>query len=79
MRIFIITMEDPVYTLPFIREIIDQRKQDIVGLAVAHGDRMTIGKNRSQIVYLFSLLLICLLYTSPSPRDRTRSRMPSSA
>ena len=24
-------------------------------------------------------VLICLLYTSPSPRDRTRSRMPSSA
>ena len=24
-------------------------------------------------------LRICLLYTSPSPRDRTRSRMPSSA
>ena len=23
--------------------------------------------------------LACLLYTSPSPRDRTRSRMPSSA
>ena len=23
--------------------------------------------------------LNCLLYTSPSPRDRTRSRMPSSA
>ena len=25
------------------------------------------------------LLARCLLYTSPSPRDRTRSRMPSSA
>ena len=25
------------------------------------------------------LLRTCLLYTSPSPRDRTRSRMPSSA
>ena len=25
------------------------------------------------------MLSICLLYTSPSPRDRTRSRMPSSA
>ena len=25
------------------------------------------------------LPLLCLLYTSPSPRDRTRSRMPSSA
>ena len=24
-------------------------------------------------------MIICLLYTSPSPRDRTRSRMPSSA
>ena len=24
-------------------------------------------------------LYACLLYTSPSPRDRTRSRMPSSA
>ena len=26
-----------------------------------------------------SLRRLCLLYTSPSPRDRTRSRMPSSA
>ena len=28
---------------------------------------------------LGNLHKICLLYTSPSPRDRTRSRMPSSA
>ena len=28
---------------------------------------------------LLLLTVICLLYTSPSPRDRTRSRMPSSA
>ena len=26
-----------------------------------------------------ALLIVCLLYTSPSPRDRGRSRMPSSA
>ena len=25
------------------------------------------------------LLTVCLLYTSPSPRDRQKSRMPSSA
>ena len=25
------------------------------------------------------IVLICLLYTSPSPRDRQKSRMPSSA
>src|SRR5664280_1657960 len=30
--------------------------------------------------YQFSVTVgTCLLYTSPSPRDRTRSRMPSSA
>ena len=28
---------------------------------------------------LADLIKVCLLYTSPSPRDRTRSRMPSSA
>ena len=27
----------------------------------------------------YELVHPCLLYTSPSPRDRTRSRMPSSA
>ena len=26
-----------------------------------------------------AMIVGCLLYTSPSPRDRTRSRMPSSA
>ena len=29
--------------------------------------------------YYFKNYIGCLLYTSPSPRDRTRSRMPSSA
>ena len=29
--------------------------------------------------YKDELSINCLLYTSPSPRDRTRSRMPSSA
>ena len=28
---------------------------------------------------IFKTAWPCLLYTSPSPRDRTRSRMPSSA
>ena len=27
----------------------------------------------------FACVYLCILYTSPSPRDRTRSRMPSSA
>ena len=32
-----------------------------------------------QVLPVLTPLAICLLYTSPSPRDRTRSRMPSSA
>ena len=34
---------------------------------------------RSKSIYQDTLSMGCLLYTSPSPRDRTRSRMPSSA
>ena len=35
--------------------------------------------NRMQLNRDAALSGACLLYTSPSPRDRTRSRMPSSA
>ena len=30
-------------------------------------------------LHMIPMYRFCLLYTSPSPRDRTRSRMPSSA
>ena len=36
-----------------------------------------IGKN--EVLPCSAIIKSCLLYTSPSPRDRTRSRMPSSA
>ena len=42
--------------------------------ALEEADRM-----KSEFVGHVSYQLRCLLYTSPSPRDRTRSRMPSSA
>ena len=37
------------------------------------------GFGRTQESNLIEQFILCLLYTSPSPRDRTRSRMPSSA
>ena len=43
-------------------------------LDVAHGLLITALATRGG-----ALTTLCLLYTSPSPRDRTRSRMPSSA
>ena len=39
-----------------------------------HGGGLEIGSKDEEFT-----VNICLLYTSPSPRDRTRSRMPSSA
>ena len=39
-------------------------------------DRVIDGKGK---LVMPGLINACLLYTSPSPRDRTRSRMPSSA
>ena len=30
-------------------------------------------------IFIAKQCMICLLYTSPSPRDRQKSRMPSSA
>ena len=35
--------------------------------------------NRALLPYIFKAIEACLLYTSPSPRDATLSRMPSSA
>ena len=48
-------------------------------------DRLDVAKYVAQLAatigreFTFDMLYACLLYTSPSPRDRTRSRMPSSA
>ena len=39
----------------------------------------TIGPRIMGLFPLIMMFLICLLYTSPSPRDKRQSRMPSSA
>ena len=53
--------------------------------ALTKKDKNKRGRNMSSVSnthrsrYGFHPCNFCLLYTSPSPRDRTRSRMPSSA
>ena len=42
-------------------------------------DECAIAAASSRLAAFGDRVEICLLYTSPSPRDRTRSRMPSSA
>ena len=41
--------------------------------------RLLINHPETEIVFINSSSNACLLYTSPSPRDRQKSRMPSSA
>ena len=50
---------------------VDDMLDDIAGVVIYYADE-SFSLNTEEID-------ICLLYTSPSPRDRTRSRMPSSA
>lgn len=51
-------MDDPIQTYNFIKSIINARKDDIIGIAVSKGNRLTINKNKSKFAYLLSLLLI---------------------
>ena len=64
-------------------------KLDILAFG-AHPDDVELGCGGTLIKHIEQNLKVgiidftkgdlgCLLYTSPSPRDRTRSRMPSSA
>ena len=60
------------------------RDREINNLLKENGSELISCKDqvifeRNEVVKNDGLPYTCLLYTSPSPRDRTRSRMPSSA
>ena len=64
-----------------IKEIMDDSAEVIL---ITRPRRFGKTLNLSMLYYFIQNHLnekhnLCLLYTSPSPRDRTRSRMPSSA
>ena len=55
------------------------RKGSIARLGHIEGRVLFVGDKPNRGLDGRKLSTYCLLYTSPSPRDRTRSRMPSSA
>ena len=68
-----ITVEMSKYLYPYIREIL-KSTDDLEENSVIWNDF-----NKRFIELIKERFNICLLYTSPSPRDSIRSRMPSSA
>ena len=71
------------YTLRPLRNELAVQDIDNISLLLA---MVGIGMLLANIIYSWvasktnlKQLIICLLYTSPSPRDNTLSRMPSSA
>ena len=69
-----VTLDDPFYYLHHFQEVLSW-------VASRHGDLL----NDDELVFVSAFGALprparaCLLYTSPSPRDATLSRMPSSA
>ena len=63
--------------------LLQHRGQDSTGIATMENTVFHIHKVKGQVNTAYRTRdmrnLICLLYTSPSPRDREKSRMPSSA
>ena len=68
--------------LPFCPKVPGREAAGIFGLHSLESGitvRRVIDEERPGKAVIVGGGYICLLYTSPSPRDRTRSRMPSSA
>ena len=58
---------------------LDQLTETVVPNGIADNSPLALASPISEEQALAELYDICLLYTSPSPRDQRGSRMPSSA
>ena len=77
------TMRQEIETnAQLINAINQQLEQEMLVRSQAQAEVMKLNRfleEKIQELALSNKEMDCLLYTSPSPRDRTRSRMPSSA
>ena len=71
----IIKLANPIWS----NLIRSSNMKDYGGFTKDFSSQMLYGANEVELGKQWASNKFCLLYTSPSPRDRTRSRMPSSA
>ena len=71
----VLVVDDEAQIRVVLRAYLEREGYTVAEAATGKEALALAGTSRPDLV----LLDICLLYTSPSPRDRTRSRMPSSA
>ena len=76
-----IVLQEPQLGTGHAVQVLSKELNDFKGnLLILNGDVPLIrAKSLKELLKLHSLRDACLLYTSPSPRDRSISRMPSSA
>ena len=77
----LIVEDDPIVAAVLIERLKEMGYQS-VGQAASGDQAIALAAELRPALVLMDIQIegeICLLYTSPSPRDRTRSRMPSSA
>ena len=79
--IYIADIKHPTLNQELERDIVAWSKKDkgIVRTNVQGWHSHTNMAELPEYKKLVDMLYACLLYTSPSPRDRQKSRMPSSA
>ena len=71
--------EDATDSYQALCQLVEERTEDTAGAYVRLHWALAISPELDETRQPIDWLVTCLLYTSPSPRDRTRSRMPSSA
>ena len=69
-------LEDAKSRMLFLRNLISKQEIEVAEFYI---ERKAYIAAVSRADYILSNMPNCLLYTSPSPRDRQKSRMPSSA
>ena len=79
-------IQQEVFKLSNHKYMIDKQNEDVLKIIMRsiylQNAALLPTQIQEQVNQLNSIIVeycACLLYTSPSPRDRTRSRMPSSA